>query len=97
MQPYLTHPAPLSLSQVVPVSDRDELWAKARAYKRQLSQAMARQQWYQQIRAFRGFGRFQDAVYHMLGRMATGPSQGRVKVYTCQPAGRMRLRFFPIG
>lgn len=78
----------VSVDASVPKDERGDrgLWARARAYKQELIQAMAAGQWRQQVAAFATLPGF---VYRVLERLAVGPSQGRAKAAAVSNLGSL--------
>jgi hypothetical protein len=68
------------------------LWARARAFKADLNEAMARGQWRQQVAAFHTFKRGNNMVYRVLERLAVGPNQGRVKAAAVSNLGTLDFK-----
>lgn len=65
------------IDTVVVLDDSTDIWALARAYKQELSEAMEMGQWKRQVAAFHSFRWGHDAVYKVLARLAA--TQQRVK------------------
>lgn len=66
------------------------LWARARAFKADLNEAMADGQWRHQVAAFRSFQRAGGLVYRVLEtRIAVDATQGRVKATAISNLGSL--------
>lgn len=68
---------------------QDRLWTRARAFKADLSGAMAEGQWRHQVASFHTFRRRNGLVYRVLERLVVGPTQGRVKAAAVSNLGAL--------